>query len=166
MFGKLHIYRPLIEISKKLIIEYCHKHNIKYAIDQTNSLDMYHRNVVRKIISSWSNSQRTAYIKKIKDYNTKNKKKAILCELMYKSWQKKNFDLDQFKKIDKSLQYHILYPFLSHNINNGKINSNKILMLQKFINTTNNHHKQLRIQNNYFAKKVVINGKQKLVLKV
>ncbi|MDE7434173.1 MAG: tRNA lysidine(34) synthetase TilS [Mycoplasmoidaceae bacterium] len=48
----LKIIRPLIDIRKNDLQEYCDKHNIQYGIDETNFSDIYERNKIRKIIAN------------------------------------------------------------------------------------------------------------------
>ena len=42
--------RPLLNIEKKEILDYLHKNNIKYVIDQSNDSDKYLRNRIRKYV--------------------------------------------------------------------------------------------------------------------
>ena len=45
-----NIVRPLIDVTKREIIEYAEKHNIKYVTDSTNDCTDYSRNYIRKEI--------------------------------------------------------------------------------------------------------------------
>jgi tRNA(Ile)-lysidine synthase len=47
----LYIFRPLLSKYKSELTKYCDEHNIKYGLDETNELDIYERNRVRKVIN-------------------------------------------------------------------------------------------------------------------
>lgn len=48
--GKYIIFRPILSFTKKKILNYLEKNNIKYAVDKSNNSLIYRRNVVRKDI--------------------------------------------------------------------------------------------------------------------
>lgn len=48
----LQIYRPFLHKSKQSLIRYCQKHQITYREDETNQLDLYARNRVRKMLQT------------------------------------------------------------------------------------------------------------------
>ena len=41
------IIRPLLDVTKKEVLEYLNENNIKYCVDETNKEDIYHRNKIR-----------------------------------------------------------------------------------------------------------------------
>ena len=41
------VYRPLLQMTKKELMEYCHDHQIVYGLDETNDSDLYTRNRIR-----------------------------------------------------------------------------------------------------------------------
>lgn len=49
-FKSKNLIRPLLNISKSEIIDYCHKNDIAYATDQTNLESIYTRNYIRNKI--------------------------------------------------------------------------------------------------------------------
>lgn len=60
------VFRPLINVSKKEILEYAKANNIKWHEDSTNSEEKYLRNYVRsKLVSKLTNSQKHKLIKEI-----------------------------------------------------------------------------------------------------
>ena len=69
MYQGLKIERPLLKYTKQELEDYCKKHNIEYAIDYTNALDVYERNQVRKIINNFSPEELRTFIKNINQYN-------------------------------------------------------------------------------------------------
>ncbi|MDO4394013.1 MAG: tRNA lysidine(34) synthetase TilS [Bacillota bacterium] len=45
--GEHKVIRPLLEVSRREIEEYCREHNLKYVIDETNNQPAYDRNRIR-----------------------------------------------------------------------------------------------------------------------
>ena len=41
------IFRPLLQMTKKNLIEYCDEHQVPYGHDETNDSDLYTRNRIR-----------------------------------------------------------------------------------------------------------------------
>jgi tRNA(Ile)-lysidine synthase len=48
LYQAIAIYRPLLNLTKSDLIEYCQSHEVPYLIDQSNFSDKYQRNRVRK----------------------------------------------------------------------------------------------------------------------
>lgn len=134
-YKTLTIYRPLIKLTKKQIISYCHHHNLVYAIDSTNVLPMYERNRIRKKIQKHNWLWKYFQYLKIKCHNLKahNKEKKSLH--YFKIWQKSNYDISFFKQLSSKNQDQVLYLLFKHN-NANRININKIKGLKTYILST------------------------------
>jgi tRNA(Ile)-lysidine synthase len=83
-YQNLNIYRPLLNKTKKQLQLFCDKNKIAYGIDESNLLDIYKRNEVRKIINKWSNKELNSYYKKLV---SKNKKLNKLEKKVNKNFQ-------------------------------------------------------------------------------
>lgn len=131
-YKTLTIYRPLINVTKKQIIAYCHHHNLIYAIDSTNALPIYERNCVRKQLQKHSIIWKFFKYLKIQLHNLLSSSKEKRTLKAFKTWQENNYDLYTFKKFSNKMQDQLLYLlFKKHNIN--RININKIRGLKAYI---------------------------------
>lgn len=147
----LKIKRPLIRLQKSTLERYCKQKDVKYAIDHTNSSDMYERNRVRKIISTWSSEQVAEFMNKIKTHNKQHKKTRKLVGKQYKLWTNSSFNVHFLNKLDQDISYYLIYEFLkSHDeLNNSK---SKIKNIITFV-LNNSGNKEFRLAN---IKKLVI----------
>ncbi len=73
----INYIRPLLNISKKELQEYCDKNNVPYSIDKTNLLDCCERNRIRhEIVSKMNRNERDKIILEINKKN-RNLQKRI-----------------------------------------------------------------------------------------
>lgn len=74
---QMNVYRPLLHLSKKSIIEYCENNDIAYGIDESNQSDKYSRNKIRQAIKSLSDENKQDLIEYAQAYDklAKNKLK-------------------------------------------------------------------------------------------
>ena len=64
------VIRPLLNVTKEYLLDYCHQNNIPYAIDSSNLEDRFLRNKIRhKIVSKMSEKERMRTIKNIASDN-------------------------------------------------------------------------------------------------
>ena len=69
-YQQMDIYRPLLDVSKQEIIDYCQEHGIVYRIDSSNLEDNYTRNKIRNIIlPKYSTQEKEALLKEAKNHN-------------------------------------------------------------------------------------------------
>ena len=61
--------RPLLAVEKKEIYRYLTQKNISYAIDKTNYLPFYQRNIIRQKINSLSTAEKKTLQNEIKQKN-------------------------------------------------------------------------------------------------
>ena len=110
------IHRPLIRKYRKATLErYCKDYNIKYATDSSNSEDIYERNKVRKIISTWDTNKVHDFLKSIDKLNKQKQKEYKLVFKNYKSWENTLFDIKLFKTFPNKIQIGLIYMFLDNN---------------------------------------------------
>ena len=111
------ILRPLIEISKEEIIKYNEENNIEYAIDNSNSKDVYTRNRFRKYIVPELRKEDTNVHKKfykfsktLLEYNEYIDKQVsnIISEI----YPQNILDLDKFNELDHVIAMKIIYSIL------------------------------------------------------
>ena len=144
-YQSLNIFRPLIKIKKDNLLNYCIKHNIEYAIDYTNEMDIYQRNKIRKIIKEWNTKEYLNFYWKIKGYNFKNLYKNYAITKLFNRWKNNQFDYTLFISSKPIQQYYLTYYLLSY-YNERNNSSNKINNLICFLRLKNN--KQYRLENN------------------
>ncbi|MBR2825539.1 MAG: tRNA lysidine(34) synthetase TilS [Solobacterium sp.] len=63
------VYRPLLDYSKKTLVEYCKKNHIQYYEDHTNEDSQYVRNRIRKEVINYSKEKRDSILEEIKVAN-------------------------------------------------------------------------------------------------
>ena len=132
-YKNLSIYRPLLGLQKSTLERYCKKNGIKYGVDESNAMDIYERNRVRKIINSWDSEQFYQFMVEIRKYNKSNRKLSKKVDKTFKKWVESQFNLEFFRKIqDPDIKYYMVYKFLSlhDETNNSK---NKILEIIKYL---------------------------------
>lgn len=117
--GKYKIIRPLINVSKKDIIEYNKKNKVPFNIDSSNSKDVYTRNRFRKyIVSAIKKEEPNAHHKFYKfsktlleynDYIDRQVKKQI-----NKVCPQNTINIEEFKKLDRIIAMKVIYHILEH----------------------------------------------------
>lgn len=156
-YKSLLIYRPLLKIPKNKLMKYCDDNNIQYAIDSSNSSDIYERNRMRKEISKWSTIKRNVFLFNVKFYNFKHYFFRKKIDKKYNKW---NNDLEYFLKQNKKTKYYILYKFLQDNniIDNS---SDKIKNIIKFIEKKSDKKFILKDDKYILIRKHIIQIKEK-----
>lgn len=141
-YKKLIVYRPLISEFKEDLETYCKKRGIAYAIDSSNSKDIYERNRVRKELNKKSRSE----LKKLyKQIQKRNKIKAWEETRILKNiekWKRSGYSLSKINS--RILTDGFIYLFLRQK-NIATINSNKIQLVKKFL-LSNKGNKSLRLE--------------------
>ncbi|RCJ03109.1 tRNA lysidine(34) synthetase TilS, partial [Ureaplasma urealyticum] len=143
------VKRPVLFIRKQTLQRYCDENKIKYGIDETNELDIYERNRVRKTISNWSLNEVYDFKKAVLKYNKEHSSFANFVELSYIEFKKNKYRYDYFVRQDDWVQYYLIYYFLiDQKISNP--NENKIISLIKFFGKQINKEKAYRVQENLY----------------
>ena len=91
------VYRPLLEYTKKELLEYCGKNKIDYGIDESNLSDDYERNRIRHTkIDRMTDLQKDELVKIIESENRKKEEHYLRAiEVLNKNV----FTVSQFKKV-------------------------------------------------------------------
>lgn len=148
----LNITRPFIDVRKKILINYCHKNNIKYCLDYTNNDPRFARNKIRKEIIKLNDTRFNLEINKFKEINNRNKNFINLVEKTSIQWIKSNHSIKFFKNIkNKKLQQELIYLLLI-NESPKRISMNKIDGIISFI-ISDKTKKMYRVNAGFFLYK-------------
>ncbi|MGL4950857.1 MAG: tRNA lysidine(34) synthetase TilS [Mycoplasma sp.] len=136
MYEGIKIYRPLIKLQKSTLERYCVQNEVKYAIDSSNTEDVYERNKVRKIILGWDQNKVISFLSEIRKYNKQHQKMLKLKNKYFKQWNDKEFNVNFLLSKEEKFHYYMIYDFLKANgeKNNSK---NKIEAIIDFIKSKN-----------------------------
>lgn len=144
--NKYFIVRPFLEYTKKDLIEYLHKNNIKYYIDKSNNDTTYTRNRYRKNILPLLKNEDINIHKKFLKYSEtlleydnyiKNTTKSI-----FNNFFKNNIlDIQEFNKIDDFMKKNSIYYILNNLYNNipNIVTEKHVQNLQNLINSNVNN---------------------------
>lgn len=144
--NKYFIVRPFLEYTKKDLIEYLHKNNIKYYIDKSNNDTTYTRNRYRKNILPLLKNEDINIHKKFLKYSEtlleydnyiKNTTKSIV-----NNFFKNNIlDIQEFNKIDDFMKKNSIYYILNNLYNNipNIVTEKHVQNLQNLINSNVNN---------------------------
>ena len=141
--NSLIIYRPLIEEFKCDLEKYCIKNKIPYAIDYTNSQNIYERNRIRKQLSKFSKIKLLKLYKTFILRNKKKKKEKQKVEKKLLIWKRSGYQLKTIRSnpIDPS----VIYVYLkNHDITN--VSKDKIKLIIDFINSSK-QNVRIRLEN-------------------
>ena len=134
------IYRPFIGLTKEQLEDYCHKYNIKYAIDSSNSSSVYTRNRYRKVVLPFlKNEDKNVHQKFLKFSNLLYRADLYIEKEADKCLEQVIVDntllIDKFLQIDSFLQGIILEKFVSNFYQDDLIliNDKHISLLMKLI---------------------------------
>ncbi len=106
----MNIERPLLHLSKYEIIQYCHKHNIPFEIDETNLETEYTRNKVRSELSKITRQEKEKLIHELQ--LAKEEKEAYLSKL---ETLENPFIIQEYLNYDKNIRIDMLRNYLQEN---------------------------------------------------
>ena len=130
-YEDLKIVRPFIKVRKITLENYCKKYHIEYAIDITNADPKFLRNKIRQQVSQLNNKEFYKIYQQINKINKSKQKFSLKAIESYKKWEKFNYDLIFFKKLNKKIQIQLVYQLLI-NISPKRISTNKINEIVNF----------------------------------
>jgi len=128
-YKNLKIVRPILNMRKYKTEEYCKKYKVEYGIDETNFLDIYTRNKIRKELTKLSDLEFSKIYKKYECINNKNNKLEKEIEKEYKLWSTK-YDVKDFSRVVH--KENVIYNFLMDNLITNP-NMNKVKSVINFI---------------------------------
>ena len=131
MILNVKIFRPLLDVSKKELIDYCESHKIDYSIDSTNLENEHLRNKIRNtIVSKYSMEERNKMLKKIELENVKRQEnlKRVNSLLNYEKISIEEFN--KLSEIEKQLLvYQLIRDKVEENINLTYYRINEMIKL-------------------------------------
>lgn len=66
----MNVYRPLLDYSKQELLDYCNNNHVPYAIDSSNLLEDFQRNIIRlNIVSKMNPRERAKLLEEINEMN-------------------------------------------------------------------------------------------------
>ncbi|MFZ2225952.1 MAG: tRNA lysidine(34) synthetase TilS [Candidatus Moraniibacteriota bacterium] len=136
------IIRPLLETSRKEIIDYLKSNKLTYRIDKTNKESIYLRNKIRNKLIPYLEKNYNPNLKQVlaKSAKTFGEDYAVIEELAEKAW-KKNQDLSvkSILRLPVAIQKRILQKALSRKmLKNTSENFNQIEEILKALRSTKN----------------------------
>ena len=110
----MNVIRPLLNISKKELLEYLNANNIQYSIDVTNYDTKYERNKIRNNeLKNLNSNQINDLIQSMNEDNLKNDLFFKDLNTKYKKIVKNDYvDLNEFTKLSNKEKRSILYIYL------------------------------------------------------
>ena len=149
------IIRPLLKVQKSQIIAYCKMHSITYREDQTNSDDVYKRNLIRNdLLPSLEKKYNKEIVKSLataaghiaNDYDFISKES---CEILPVEMNEKtaSFSAHTYQLCHKAVQNMRLYQIIS-SLQGDEINitSRNIAEFHKAIISTKNKHQIVKMK--------------------
>ena len=111
------IVRPLINMTKEELVGYDKENKIKYAIDKSNTKDVYTRNRYRKVVLPFLKNEDPKVHKKfvkfsetLLEYNEYVEKE--MNKVMNKVFKQGMLDIERFLELEKLIQEKIIYHIL------------------------------------------------------
>ncbi len=115
--GEYKIIRPLITVTKKDLIKYDKKHNIKYVIDNSNTKEIYTRNRYRKYVLPFlKNEDENVHLKFLKFSETLLESNEYIDKQMFsiinRVFKQGILDIEKFEQLEKIIQLKIINNIL------------------------------------------------------
>lgn len=185
IFG-MKVIRPLLNYSKKELLEYCKNNKIDYSIDISNLQSIYTRNAIRNDeLTKLDQQTYIDLIKKMKKFQEDNKIIKLEClNILKEISNESGLSIPSFLKLELSYQIRILYYFIKDGMKNEvcnlsyrrlcdwiiKLKSLKpniyLIINQKFVLKKEYDYLKIGINNNEYEYLYIINNnKEKLINK-
>jgi len=110
----MDVIRPLLNVSKKEILDYCFSHHINYSIDISNYDNKYERNKIRNIeLNNLNDEEVKNLINLMNIDNLKNDEFFNKLNIKYQKLVQNDFiDLKGFKELTEKEKCSLLYLYL------------------------------------------------------
>ncbi len=141
-YNNVRVLRPLSQLHKIDLIKYLKKIKIKWMEDESNSLDLYERNRVRKLLVQFSDQKRKELVneKKEVDRNSKILNKefvAILAQgVQFNNYGFATLDISLIREVNLDIKIQLLNYILT--IISGKNNIPRFRSVSKLLKIFNN----------------------------
>ncbi|KLL02336.1 MAG: tRNA(Ile)-lysidine synthase [Mycoplasmataceae bacterium RC_NB112A] len=135
--GKIWVIRPFLSFTKQQILHYLNQKKISYAIDSTNQLPIYQRNIIRQKLTDLNPVEKHNLAQEIKEKNQQLKKIKSLFKQEKKRLIKPNnaLKLDYHPQFAPEIYLRLIYEWVN-SITDGFLQKSKK-------NYLNEIHKQL-----------------------
>lgn len=108
----LTIYRPLLEWTKKQLLNYCRQHNLNYGYDETNDSNQYQRNRIRhQQINKLTDTEKAQLLQEIKQANDELEKQQCKIKRVLQTLGN-HIDINDYQKIEKAIRKEVLRQWL------------------------------------------------------
>jgi tRNA(Ile)-lysidine synthase len=129
-FKKYWILRPLLPFTKQQITKYLNQKKIDYAIDSTNQLPIYQRNVIRKSLTELTKKEKSNLQKEIHQQNQELKRIKLLVKKEREKLITTPYTLKLKKEREKSSEIYLrLLYFWVNRATNGLLQQRKKKLL-------------------------------------
>lgn len=144
----IKVFRPLLDFSKKDLIEYCEANNVRYFIDESNLSKDYTRNKFRhEVLSCMSEDEMNNIIEEIKSLNEKKKN---IFNVVVKLIDNKLFEIEKYNNLDVEEKFMFLRLWLNKHVGNMKYSKKFIEEMDVIIKS--NKNSELKLGNYKFVK--------------
>ncbi|WP_339024519.1 tRNA lysidine(34) synthetase TilS [Spiroplasma endosymbiont of Agriotes lineatus] len=109
----LTVFRPMLKVKKQMILNYLEKKQLDFQVDDSNGLDIYARNVIRKKIAYFSNLEINNLLQEINEKNIllkEEQQKIIKLLVLMIIDDKINYKL--FLLLEEKWQQKLIYQYL------------------------------------------------------
>lgn len=151
--------RPLIELSKDYILNYVKKNKIPYAIDYSNTKDVYTRNRIRKYIIPELKKENSKILGKFNQFSEtlllySNYVDKVVMEKLDNICPNNNLVVNKFNQEEKLIQLNVLQKWLSSYYEDeiSLINNKHVFNLYNLINSSK-VNSSINLPNNVIALK-------------
>jgi tRNA(Ile)-lysidine synthetase-like protein len=107
LFG-CRVVRPLLQFTKAQIRDYCFQHSIVYGEDETNNLDKYQRNKIRKTIDQFSEIELHKYAELIDKKNQEQLDSNLILDRLVAT-----INIEEFRKLPEIMLLSIMRRLFS-----------------------------------------------------
>jgi tRNA(Ile)-lysidine synthetase-like protein len=126
---EMNIVRPLLNIRKQHLMDYCIENSVPYAIDITNLKPDYLRNRIRhQIVQKMSELEVAGLIDEIKKFNIKTSKEITKAKQFIIDNQ---LSINQFLEADQRQAFILLWLLIHDKLPNLKISNNFIIRIRQ-----------------------------------
>jgi len=113
--GKYWIIRPLLSLDKQQIYHYLTENKVNYAVDATNQLPIYQRNIIRQKLDSLNKEEKVFLEKEIRDKNRELKriKKSVKIATNQMVLSASVLKLDKKNNYSSEVYLRLLYSWIN-----------------------------------------------------
>lgn len=130
----VRVYRPLLEVSKKELYEYCQNHQVLYHEDYTNFQTDFTRDYVRnEVLPTLSKLQKKELLKRTLEHNQRYLKRQEAMQPYYKRYQEMGYI--NYKLLTKQQLLDMIYYMIAKVVYPPYISDTLVQEISKQINS-------------------------------